>query len=145
MSSFGKCGLKEGKTVAVDPAIWATNDAEALFRECTYDGLEIFVSDKAVSLSQVGSEAGAEIKPTGDVSSSPLRFTRAEAEAAYKKRVEGWPQNQRHPSRDADEAWLLENFRVTRETAREIRREFAPSGWRKGGAPKTTSREPGRK
>ena len=50
--------LKKGKTVAVDPAIWATNDAEALFRECTYDGSEIFVSDKAVSLSRSGSEAG---------------------------------------------------------------------------------------
>lgn len=138
--------LKEGKTVAVNSALWATNDAEELFRECTYDGSEIFVSDKAVSLSRSGAEASAseagrldreEATPQGNVSSSLPRFSRAEAEAAYQKRVENWPDDETPPSRDDDVIWLKAEFGASRDFARKMRNEHAPEGWRSHGRRKT--------
>jgi len=129
--------LKEGEMVSVSPSLWATNNAKALFRECTYDGSEIFVSDIAVSLSLSGSEAGAETKPKGDVSSPPPRFSPAAAEVAYKKRVEGWPQDEPPPSRDEDAAWFKAEFGTSRTFARDMRNKHAPEEWRSHGRRKT--------
>ena len=50
--------LKEGASIKIEPAIWAEDVAETLFRKCVFDGSEIFVSDNVVSLSRSGSDAG---------------------------------------------------------------------------------------
>ena len=75
----------------------------------------------------------------GSAPTSLPNFSAGKAERAYRKRVETWPENERHPSREDDEKWLKKNFGVPRDIAREIRRKLAPQDWSVRGAPKTTS------
>ena len=66
-------------------------------------------------------------------------------EAEYQRRVEEWPENERHPTRDEDVKWMKDNFGVARARAREIRNLYAPDHWKKDGAPESPARELGGK
>ena len=114
--------LKEGKTVAINPALWATNDAEVLFRECEYDKREILVGEDDLDDHKTPKKR---------------RYSRAKAEREYQARVKNWPADERPPSRLDDESWLKKEFGVPRDKAREIRKKHAPPEWQKSGAPKS--------
>jgi len=65
------------------------------------------------------------------------RFSRAEAEAAYQKRVKDWPADAPPPSRDDDAIWFKAEFGASRAFAREMRRTHAPTEWRSHGRRQT--------
>ncbi len=145
--------LKEGKTVAVNPALWATNDAEVLFRECEYDKREILVGEAVLSLAapmggKLGrsseDQAGLSVRAAADAEDSddhetPKKrlFSQAKVERAYQTRVKNWPADERSPSRLDDASWMKKKFSVSRDKAREIRNKYAPSEWLKPGPPKS--------
>ncbi len=83
--------------------------------------------------------------PVALPANSPTGVFRVEVEAAYRQRVEEWPENERHPTRDEDVKWMKDNFGVARARSREIRNLYAPDNWQKDGAPKSPARELGGK
>ncbi len=76
-----------------------------------------------------------------DNGATATRISANEIESAYKKRVAEWPTEERHPSREEDEAWGRE-LGVKREFIRELRRKFAPPAWQEAKRPPKSGKIP---